>query len=255
MKEWWKNPDYKGPYVPRPPPDVKPYDVHYDVQPDDVQPDDVQPDDVQPDDVQPADDDVQPPAPTPYEWTGATTSWDTGMGQWEQGFERPELQHGFEFVSPDDPYNDQVHFQDTVITLSQYYELLDYISKAATTEDTPADTPPADLEVLEQKPPQVEVTKPEPDVHLTDLQEYLQEEHVSQFTTEQVTQERFPWLAFGASGKPTLQSDPELEAKLGLPDHIKAVQSQMGVIHTAYMPEDVHPGWGTLDTSHTVTVP
>ena len=91
--------------------------------------------------------------------------------------------------------------------------------------------------------------------HLTDLQEYIYEEHKSEFSQGSITPERYPWLSFDAAGNPTLKEDPVLEAQMGLPDHIKAIQSQAGVRHTAYMPEMITPGWGTKETAHTVTVP
>ena len=95
---------------------------------------------------------------------------------------------------------------------------------------------------------------PEETVHLTDIQQYLQEEHKSQFTTGDITPEKFPWMSFDAQGNPTLRGDTALEQQRGLPDYVKAIQTQTGEIHEAYMPEMATTGWGTQDTAHSVLV-
>ena len=97
---------------------------------------------------------------------------------------------------------------------------------------------------------------PEPTVeqHLTELQEYTQDEH-GIIPGVEVTPENYPWLAFTADGKPALYEDPALEEKLGLPDHVKAIQQQNGVVHTAWMPNMIKPAFaGTLDTGHSQEV-
>ena len=68
-----------------------------------------------------------------------------------------------------------------------------------------------------------------------------------------MTPENYPWLAFTSDGKPALFEDPALEEKLGLPDHIKGVQAQNGIVHTAFMPGQITPGFsGTHDASHEI---
>ena len=98
----------------------------------------------------------------------------------------------------------------------------------------------------------VTLPTPEETVHLTDIQQYLLEEHKSQFTTGEVTAAQFPWMSFDAQGNPTLRGDIALQEQRGLPDYVKAIQTQAGEIHEAYMPEMATTGWATQDTAHAV---
>ena len=75
--------------------------------------------------------------------------------------------------------------------------------------------------------------------------------------------EEFPYIAFDSRGHPLLSgTDPALEARLGLPPEIQAVQTQMGAILTMYDATKVTPTpfGGTMDASHqqhdtAITVP
>jgi hypothetical protein len=98
--------------------------------------------------------------------------------------------------------------------------------------------------------PQVKIPKQTPRVQppttvqhtdLTALQEYILEQHGVDVTTDQITQAKFPWLAFSAKGEPLLYGDAALHKKLGLPDAFRVVRSQTGILHTAYDPQKVKP--------------
>ena len=52
----------------------------------------------------------------------------------------------------------------------------------------------------------------------------------------------FPYLAFTAGGAPALYGDPGLEQELGLPDNVRAVQAQNGVIHSVWTPPGLAGG-------------
>ena len=90
--------------------------------------------------------------------------------------------------------------------------------------------------------------------HLTDLQEYALDEH-GVIPGDDVTPENYPWLAFTEDGKPALFEDKALAEKLGLPDHVKAIQQQNGVVHSAWEPNEIMPAFaGTLDAGHTTEI-
>ena len=56
---------------------------------------------------------------------------------------------------------------------------------------------------------------------------------------EDITKANFPYLAFDRHGLPALYGDPELEKELGLPDNIRAVEAQNGVVHSVWQPAGV----------------
>ena len=86
--------------------------------------------------------------------------------------------------------------------------------------------------------------------HLTELQEYTMNE-LGIIPGREITPENYPWLAFAEDGSPALFEDKALQDKLNLPDHIKAIQQQNGVIHTALMPGELQPAFaGTMDAAH-----
>jgi hypothetical protein len=90
--------------------------------------------------------------------------------------------------------------------------------------------------------------------HLTDLQEYALDEH-GVIPGDDITPENYPWLAFTKDGQPALFEDTALAEKLGLPDHVKAIQQQNGVVHTAWEPNEIMPAFaGTLDAGHTTEI-
>ena len=77
---------------------------------------------------------------------------------------------------------------------------------------------------------------------------YMREEHPSMQT--QISPENIPWLSFSQEGNVLLYSDPSLHKERQLPLNIKAIQSQNGIIHTAFDPTTVNPKiHGFHDTS------
>jgi hypothetical protein len=68
---------------------------------------------------------------------------------------------------------------------------------------------------------------------------YMREEHPS--IKIQISPDNIPWLSFDPEGNVLLYSDPSLHQEKQLPDNIKAIQSQNGIVHTAFDPTTVNP--------------
>ena len=92
---------------------------------------------------------------------------------------------------------------------------------------------------------------PPPKQTLTELEEYIQEQHfqdIGKTTTD------LDWLAVSKfTGASVLTNDELLQHELGLPPEIKAVQSQMGVIHTSFDPTMVVPAFHS--TKEAIPIP
>ena len=126
-------------------------------------------------------------------------------------------------------------------------EPAEYIRVGGMKVKNPKYVPP--IEDIQQQPV---TTVPSLEQHLTDLQEYAKAEH-GIVPHIDVTPENYPWLSFDQDGNPTLFEDVKLEEKLALPDHVKAIQQQNGVIHTAFMPEMLQPAFaGTMEVGHSI---
>ena len=211
-----------------------------------TKPEETTPPETKPDETKPAD--TQPPDATPVgDWTDTSVSWGA-FDEWGQGFSRPQLQYGFEFVS-DDPSNDQVRWNDQVISLGEYYWLLDQITT----------TPPAQPEPAPQPEP-AQPTQPEQPVHLpqdhlvpflSPLDEYIQEQHPEDIGKDPTT---LPWLAMNRLGEPVFGHDDLLHSDLGLPADVKAVQSANGVVFTAWDPSQMVPSFHALKDATPIPV-
>ena len=71
---------------------------------------------------------------------------------------------------------------------------------------------------------------------MTPFQQYMLEEHGERVSQLDVHREDYPYLSFTRTGEVALYGDEALHEKLPLPDNIRAVQSQNGVVHTVFDP-------------------
>jgi hypothetical protein len=107
--------------------------------------------------------------------------------------------------------------------------------------------------VIPKQTPRVPPPTAVQNTDLTALQEYIKEQHGVDVTTDEITQAKFPWLAFSAKGEPLLYGDADLHNKLGLPDAYRVVRSQTGILHTAYDPQKVKPKFFKVHSVGAVT--
>ena len=67
----------------------------------------------------------------------------------------------------------------------------------------------------------------------TEYQRYMYEQH-GNIVEVGGTPSNYSEFAFTSSGEVALYGDPELEKRLGLPEHVRAVMSQNNVVHTTF---------------------
>ena len=141
-------------------------------------------------------------------------------------------------------------YGDTVITLTEYYELLYKIETAPPPTPPPTPVQPTDPEPAVTPPEPVQPTPAvTPVVHLpqdhivpfmSPLEEYIKEQHPEDIGKAPA---QLPWLAMNRLGDPVFGHDDLLHSDKGLPADVKAVQSANGVIFTAWDPTQMVPSF------------
>ena len=75
---------------------------------------------------------------------------------------------------------------------------------------------------------------PHTTAEMTDVQRYMYLQHGKVVDAAGVSQSDFPDFAYTASGSLALREDVALQKRLNLPEHVRAVMSSSGVVHTVF---------------------